>query len=83
MGGDANVMETLAALTKELYRFGTRYEFLRPAFGMAETCAAAIDGKDSPSCTLKPSLEFSPMHLHPRCQDAHHKIERQARRGQN
>lgn len=57
-GGEANV-RTLAALTEELHRFGARGEFLRPGFGMTETCAGAMYGKDCPSYELERGLEFS------------------------
>lgn len=58
-GGEANVVKNLAALTDELHRFGARDEFLRPGFGMTETCAAVTYGQDCPSYDLKRGLEFS------------------------
>ena len=58
-GGEANVVKTLADLTEALHQLGARGEFLRPAFGMTEICAAAMYGKDCPSYELQRGLEFS------------------------
>ena len=58
-GGEANVVKTLADLTEALHQFGAQGEFLQPGFGMTETCAAAMYGKDCPSYELQRGLEFS------------------------
>lgn len=57
--GEANVVKTLVDLTKALHQFGAPDEFLRPGYGMTETCAAAMYGKDCPSYDLQRGLEFS------------------------
>ena len=48
-GGEANVVETCAALTKYLYQFHVARDVIRPGFGMTETCAGSIYGLDCPS----------------------------------
>ena len=58
-GGEANVVETCAALTKQLHQYHARGEFIRPGFGMTETCAGSIYGKSCPSYDLKNELEFA------------------------
>lgn len=58
-GGEANVVENLVALTELLTQYGVEDGFLRPAFGMTETCAAAMYGRNCPSYEVERGLEFS------------------------
>lgn len=41
-GGESNMVTTCEALTKLLQHLGARKSFIRPGFGMTETCAGAI-----------------------------------------
>ena len=58
-GGEANVVETCAALTEQLFKHGASRRFIRPGFGMTETCAGMIYGLQCPSYDLDNSLEFA------------------------
>ena len=58
-GGEANVVETCAALTKQLQRYHVAGEPIRPGFGMTETCAGSIYGKACPSYDLGKNSEFA------------------------
>ena len=58
-GGEANVVETCAALTKQLHQYRACGDFIRPRFGMTETCAGSIYGKSCPLYDLKSELEFA------------------------
>ena len=58
-GGEANVVETCAALAKQLHRYHAVGEFIRPGFGMTETCAGSIYGKACPSHDLENNYEFA------------------------
>ena len=58
-GGEANVVANLVALAELLAQFGVEDDFLRPAFGMTETCAAAMYGRNCPSYEVERGLEFS------------------------
>ena len=58
-GGEANVVANLVALSELLTQFGVGGNFLRPGFGMTETCAAAMYGRNCPSYEVERGLEFS------------------------
>ncbi len=58
-GGEANVVETCAALTTQLHKYFAKGDVIRPGFGMTETCAGSIYGKACPSYDLAMSLEFA------------------------
>ena len=58
-GGEANVVETCAALNKHLQSYRVVGEPIRPGFGMTETCAGSIYGKTCPSFDIKNSAEFA------------------------
>ena len=62
-GGEANVVETCAALTEQLSKHGASRSFVRPGFGMTETCAGMIYGLECPSYDLENSLEFASLGL--------------------
>ncbi|KAL9632867.1 MAG: hypothetical protein Q9204_003627 [Flavoplaca sp. TL-2023a] len=57
-GGEANVVETRAALTGLLSQHGASKDVIRPGFGMTETCAGMIYGLDCPSYDQRNNLEF-------------------------
>lgn len=57
-GGEANVVETCDAVTKLLGHYGAKGNFIRPGFGMTETCAGSIYGKSCPAYELARNLEF-------------------------
>jgi len=58
-GGEANVVDTCAALTKQLQRYHAAGEPIRPGFGMTETCAGSSYGKTCPSYDLEKTSEFA------------------------
>ncbi|KAI9827478.1 MAG: putative NRPS-like protein biosynthetic cluster [Thelocarpon impressellum] len=58
-GGEANVVETCAALSKYLYQFHIKRDVIRPGFGMTETCAGSIYGTNCPSYDVARNLEFA------------------------
>jgi acyl-CoA synthetase (AMP-forming)/AMP-acid ligase II/thioesterase domain-containing protein/acyl carrier protein len=59
-GGEATVIETCVALTKLLRRHGVAPgDFIRPGFGMTETCAGISYDKACPSYDHSQGLEFS------------------------
>lgn len=58
-GGEANVVANLVALAELLTQFGVEDDFLRPAFGMTEICAAAMYGRNCPAYEVERGLEFS------------------------
>ncbi|KAI9676977.1 MAG: putative NRPS-like protein biosynthetic cluster [Caeruleum heppii] len=58
-GGEANVVETCAALTGHLRKFKIHTDVIRPGFGMTETCAGSIYSKSCPTYDLAQSLEFT------------------------
>ena len=62
-GGEANTVETCAALTELLHARGAPANFLRPGFGMTETCAGSIYGKACPAYELKQGLEYASLGL--------------------
>lgn len=55
-GGEANVVETCAALTGLLSQHGASKNIIRPGFGMTETCAGMIYGQDCPSYDQRNNL---------------------------
>lgn len=58
-GGEANVVDTCAALTKQLQTFGTSEHVISPGFGMTETCAGCIYAKNCPDYDLANPTEFA------------------------
>ena len=58
-GGEANVVNTCAELTKILQTFGTSGTVISPGFGMTETCAGCIYGKNCPEYDLANKTEFA------------------------
>ena len=58
-GGEANVTETCNALTQLMGQYGAPYSFVRPGFGMTETCAGSIYNKKCPSYDLARKTEFT------------------------
>ena len=58
-GGEANVTETCDALTKLLAKHKALKSFIRPGFGMTETCAGSIYGLDCPAYDVERRLEFT------------------------
>ncbi len=59
-GGEANVVQTCADLTSILQQFGAPSSFLRPGFGMTETCAGSIyNASDCPAYDISQSSEFA------------------------
>ena len=58
-GGEANVVNTCAELTKILQTFGTSGNVISPGFGMTETCAGCIYGKKCPEYDLANKSEFA------------------------
>ncbi|KAM0801214.1 hypothetical protein BDR22DRAFT_804970 [Usnea florida] len=57
-GGEASVVETCEALTKLLSYYGVEGDFIRPGFGMTETCAGSIYGRSCPSYELERRLDY-------------------------
>ena len=57
-GGEASVVETCEALTKLLSYYGVEGDFIKPGFGMTETCAGSIYGKSCPSYELERCLDY-------------------------
>ena len=57
-GGEASVVETCDALTKLLGHYGVQGDFIRPGFGMTETCAGSIYGLSCPAYELRRGLEY-------------------------
>ena len=58
-GGEANVTETCDAVTKLLAKHHAPESFIRPGFGMTETCAGSIYGLDCPAYDIKRRSEFT------------------------
>lgn len=58
-GGEANLVETCAALTDQMRQYNTKGDVIRPGFGMTETCAGSIYGKTCPTYDLENKLEFT------------------------
>ncbi len=58
-GGEANVTETCDALTKLLVKYNALKSFIKPGFGMTETCAGSIYGIECPAYDVERKLEFT------------------------
>ncbi|EDU39705.1 luciferin 4-monooxygenase [Pyrenophora tritici-repentis Pt-1C-BFP] len=58
-GGEANVVETCDDLSKILMDYGAPRSLIRPGFGMTETCAGSIYGKNCPEYDISRGLEFA------------------------
>ena len=59
-GGEANVVQTCADLTRLLEEYNAPKSFIRPGFGMTETCAGSIyNAIDCPSYDIEHSSEFA------------------------
>ena len=58
-GGEANVTETCDAVTRLLGEYGAPTSFIRPGFGMTETCAGSIYNKKCPRYDLARGTEFT------------------------
>ena len=58
-GGEANVTETCDAVTKLTAKYNASKDFIRPGFGMTETCAGSIYGLDCPAYDVKRKSEFT------------------------
>ena len=58
-GGESNVLETIVTLTKILHHHKLKSEFVRPGFGMTETCAGSIYGRNCPSYDLSKGNSFA------------------------
>ena len=58
-GGEANVTETCDAVTRLLGQYGAPTSFIRPGFGMTETCAGSIYNKKCPRYDLARGTEFT------------------------
>ena len=58
-GGEANVVGTCAALAEQLSQFGAPSNFIRPGYGLTETCAGVTWGSSFPSYDEAKGLEFA------------------------
>jgi acyl-CoA synthetase (AMP-forming)/AMP-acid ligase II len=59
-GGESNVVQTCETLTNLLHHFGAPKSFIRPGFGMTETCAGSIYNTiDCPTYDLSRNAEFA------------------------
>lgn len=58
-GGEANVVATCKALSDLLKKLKAGKHAIRPGFGMTETCAGSIYGKNCPTYDLDRKLEFT------------------------
>ena len=58
-GGEANVTETCEAVTHLLAQYNAPKSFVRPGFGMTETCAGSIYSLDCPAYDIKRKTEFT------------------------
>ena len=58
-GGEANVTETCDAITRLLGEFGAPKSFVRPGFGMTETCAGSVYNNKCPRYDLIRNTEFT------------------------
>ena len=58
-GGEANVTETCNSLAKLLAKYNVVKSFIRPGFGMTETCAGSIYGLNCPVYDVERKLEFT------------------------
>lgn len=58
-GGEANVTETCDAITRLFRQYGAPSSFVRPGFGMTETCAGSIYNTQCPQYDLTRNAEFT------------------------
>lgn len=58
-GGEPNVTETCEGVTKLMERYGSPSSFIRPGFGMTETCAGCIYSKKCPAYDIANNWEFT------------------------
>ena len=58
-GGESNLVETVAALTRLMKRHNVRGETVRPGFGMTETCAGSIYSKSCPIYDITKGNSFA------------------------
>jgi thioesterase domain-containing protein len=58
-GGEANVVETCSGLTRLMGDYRAPVSFIRPGFGMTETCAGSIYSKNCPSYDVENKWEFA------------------------
>ena len=58
-GGEANVVETCAAVSAIFREYGAKDDVITPGFGMTETCAGCIYSKDCPEVDLTQKREFA------------------------
>jgi long-subunit acyl-CoA synthetase (AMP-forming) len=59
-GGESNVVQTCSTLTDLLQHFGAPASFIRPGFGMTETCAGSIyNAVDCPAYDLGRNAEYA------------------------
>jgi acyl-CoA synthetase (AMP-forming)/AMP-acid ligase II/thioesterase domain-containing protein len=58
-GGESNVVDTARAFTELMSVYGTPASFVRPGFGMTETCAGSIYNKECPEVDLENQREFA------------------------
>ena len=58
-GGEATVVETAVNITKLFSQYGNTSEFLRPGYGLSETCAGITWGSGCPSKDLKFGRNFT------------------------
>ncbi|KAL3426979.1 nonribosomal peptide synthetase [Phlyctema vagabunda] len=58
-GGESNVVDTCVTLTQLLKRHHAPESFIRPGFGMTETCAGSIYSKNCPKTDIMKDSEFA------------------------
>ncbi|MCJ1311795.1 hypothetical protein MMC25_005468 [Agyrium rufum] len=58
-GGEANVIETCAAVTEHLKQYGAGDSVISPGYGLTETCAGCIFNKTCPQGDLAREREFA------------------------
>ena len=58
-GGEANVVETAEALTQLMGVYKAPSSFIRPGFGMTETCAGSIYSNNCPAIDIENKREFA------------------------
>lgn len=58
-GGEANVVKTAVKLTRAFQAYGVRHEFIRPGYGLTETCAGITWGSSCPSYDAGLDREFA------------------------
>jgi acyl-CoA synthetase (AMP-forming)/AMP-acid ligase II len=58
-GGETNVVATCEKLTDMLQSYGAPFTFIRPGFGMTETCAGSVYSLNCPGGDLKHGGEYA------------------------